>query len=363
MPPKLGVRWGDALKWIACAVGFGFLVRALIQADLPRAAARIVEAGPWVAVIALPFLGAILFDSLACRVLFAVLGRPTKLHQIVGVRLTAEAVNMSLPAGGVWSESLNPYLLNRRCGIPGSVAVAGMAGKKWLQMRGHGLYILASFVVGFAFLREHSRAIVGFDGLPYIVLASAFVPLGLSIAMAATLSRGAVVEKLHTLLGRLPSTRLRAWLEGRRHHFVATDTLFGRFATMGRSREAGASALFVAAWLMESVETLVILRILGAPVSFTEVLSFEAGLSLLRNLAFFAPGGLGVLDLGYMAYLGALGYPGAATVGAAFVLLKRAKELFWIAIGYVLLLVLRGKPEIASVEPDAPPAASAQAAP
>ena len=90
---------------------------------------------------------------------------------------------------------------------------------------------------------------------------------------------------------------------------------------------------------------------------------FEAGLSLLRNLAFFAPGGLGVLDLGYMAYLGALGYPGAATVGAAFVLLKRAKDLFWIAIGYLLLLVLRGKPEIVSVEPHTPAAASAQAAP
>ncbi len=360
---KHRVPWGAILKWMACAVAVGFLVRALVQADLPRAAALIVAAGPWVVIIAAPFLGAILFDSLACRVLFGVLGRRTKLGQIVGVRLTSEAVNMSLPAGGVLAESLNPYLFNRRCGVPGSEAVAGMAGKKWLQMRGHGLYILVSVVVGFAFLREHSRAIIGFDGLPFLVLASAFVPLGLSIAMAATLSRGAVVERLHALLGKLPSQRLRGWLDGRRHQFVATDALFARFATMGREREIGASALFVAAWLMESVETFVILRVLGAPVSYAEVLSFEAGLSLLRNLAFFAPGGLGVLDLGYMAYLGALGYPGASTIGAAFVLLKRAKELFWIAIGYALLLLLRGKPAIVSSEPAEPAAASAQAAP
>jgi hypothetical protein len=44
-------------------------------------------------------------------------------------------------------------------------------------------------------------------------------------------------------------------------------------------------------------------------------------------------------------------------------MLKRAKELFWVAIGYALLLALRGRPEIISVEPDVPASASAQAAP
>jgi len=353
--------WGTFLKWTACAIAVAFLVRALMQADLPRAVARIGEAGPAVALIVLPFLVSIALDATACRLLFAAIGRRARFEQLLAVRLTAEAVNMSLPAGGVWSESLNPLLLNRRCGIPGSEAVAGMAAKKWLQMRGHGLYIFASVAVGFGFLSSHSRAIVGFDGLPWIVLASGCVPLALSVMLAGSLARGALVEKTHALLRKLPSLRLRAWLDERRHHFVATDSLFGRIAT-SRTTELAASPLFLASWLIESVETLVILRVLGVPIGFIEVLSFEAGLSLLRNFAFFAPAGLGVQDLGYMAYLGALGYPGAASLGAAFVLLKRAKEIFWIVIGYALFLLVRARatPDGAS---QSPPPASIEAAP
>lgn len=347
------MHWGTVLKWAACAVAVAFLVRALVQADLATAAARIGAAGPIVAVIAVPFLVAILLDTAACRILFAVIGRKTKLHELARVRLTAEAVNMSLPGGGVWAETLNPFLLSRSCGIPTSEAVAGMAGKKWLQMRGHGFYILASVVVGFGFLASRSHALIGVAGLPWIVAASAFVPLGLSIAMAASLSKGAMVARVHGLLLKLPSARLRAWLDGRRHHFVATDSLFGRIVGAPRALEAGASALFLAAWVMESVETLVILRVLGAPIGFVEVLSFEAGLSLLRNLAFFAPAGLGVQDLGYMAYLGQLGIPGAASLGAAFVMLKRAKELFWITVGYLLFLSVRGRPSAVEPLPEA----------
>jgi uncharacterized membrane protein YbhN (UPF0104 family) len=92
-------------------------------------------------------------------------------------------------------------------------------------------------------------------------------------------------------------------------------------------------------WLVESVETFVILRVLGAPLGFIEVFSFEAGLSLVRSLAFFAPAGVGVQDLGYIAFLQVVGLPDAGALAAAFVLLKRGKELVWVGVGYLLLLV------------------------
>jgi hypothetical protein len=46
-PPRVEgrrLRWGTVLKWAACVVALGFLVRALLHADLPRAAARIADA-------------------------------------------------------------------------------------------------------------------------------------------------------------------------------------------------------------------------------------------------------------------------------------------------------------------------------
>jgi uncharacterized membrane protein YbhN (UPF0104 family) len=95
--------------------------------------------------------------------------------------------------------------------------------------------------------------------------------------------------------------------------------------------------LLVVAWLLESVEAFVLLRLAGAPLSLIEVLSFEAGLSVLRSAWFFAPAGLGGLDLGYLAVLHALGVPNATAVGAAFLVLKRGREVLWIALGYWVL--------------------------
>jgi uncharacterized membrane protein YbhN (UPF0104 family) len=57
----------------------------------------------------------------------------------------------------------------------------------------------------------------------------------------------------------------------------------------------------------------------------------------VRHVVFVVPAGLGVQDLGYVTGLAALGVPDATSLGAAFVLVKRAKELLWTAFGYALL--------------------------
>ena len=63
----------------------------------------------------------------------------------------------------------------------------------------------------------------------------------------------------------------------------------------------------------------------------------ETTLILVRALAVPVPAGLGVQDLGYVLSLKALGVPAVTTVGAALVLLKRGKDIFWILRGFVLL--------------------------
>jgi hypothetical protein len=145
-------------------------------------------------------------------------------------------------------------------------------------------------------------------------------------------------------LSRLPA-RLGAWFRGREVAFLATQTKFQRFGQVGQIASLCATPVFLLAWLTESVESYLILRILGASPGFLAVLAFEAGLSLLRNLAFFAPMGLGVQDLGYLRCFASFGIPHADATATAFVLLKRAKELVWIAIGSILVLASGGPPK------------------
>jgi uncharacterized membrane protein YbhN (UPF0104 family) len=85
------------------------------------------------------------------------------------------------------------------------------------------------------------------------------------------------------------------------------------------------------------VETYLILRVRGADIGFVEAASIEVLLTFVRHVVFVVPAGLGVQDLGYVTGLAALGVPSAASLGAAFVLVKRSKELLWVVIGYVLL--------------------------
>ena len=326
-----------ALRGAGALVAAFLVSRAVLDADLAKTGALLAAAGPAVLLVFLPYLGVLAIDTAAWRRLFAVLGRRVAYAPLLMVRLSAEAINMSLPLGAVFAETMNPVLLKRRCDVPVREAVVGMAAKKWLTMRAHAIYIALSFALGFGLLQAHSKDLIGIDGLPWIVLASALVPLALSAGLASTFVRGSVAERVHDLLSRLPSARLRAWLAKRKEGFVATDVDFERFGKAKGASELGTTALFVVAWLMESIESLLILRVLGAPVGFVEVISFEAGLSLVRCLAFFAPAGLGVQDTGYIAFFAALGLPDAGALGLAFVLLKRSKEILWVIVGYALL--------------------------
>ncbi|MCR2129932.1 hypothetical protein NSX24_24315, partial [Salmonella enterica] len=80
---------------------------------------------------------------------------------------------------------------------------------------------------------------------------------------------------------------------------------------------------FFAGWLIEALDTWVLLRVVVVRLDARAVLVLEAGVGTLRALAFVGPAGLGVQELGYFGLLSALGVPDVPTLGAAFALLKR----------------------------------------
>jgi len=103
-----------------------------------------------------------------------------------------------------------------------------------------------------------------------------------------------------------------------------------------------ASILFFIGWMTELLETYLILYGLGAQLSFLTVAFFEPIVSLLRSIAFIIPAGLGVMDAGYISSFKTFGIENAVTFAAAFILVKRAKEIFWSVIGIVLTIILGG---------------------
>jgi glycosyltransferase 2 family protein len=89
-------------------------------------------------------------------------------------------------------------------------------------------------------------------------------------------------------------------------------------------------------WALGTLEVLAIFYAVGIPISAREALAIEALASVVKALAFFIPGSLGVQDGGNVLLLTLFGYP--SSFGLTFSLVRRMRELLWISLGLIVLL-------------------------
>jgi hypothetical protein len=357
---RVGQGHGPAVR-AACATGFVLLAVVLLRHAFAgvnaQATLRAVEdTGRWAPLALAPFVLTMALDATGMRLLLGTLGRAVPLAKLVPIRIATEALHLTAPAGFVVADSATAALLDTRCGVPlGEGAVLAVA-RKWLVMRAHATYIVLGAICGASILIAVSVHFLGNRVLPWAVAASALAPLGLSLGLGTQFRGKPAFGRLYAALGKLPWAALRDRLRRARGGAAKVDAHLSR---VGASRRATrlATAAFFGAWLLESVETCILVRLAGGPLDLRLALAVEVGISLVRSVANVAPAGLGVQDASYAILLQAMGLPGDAS--AAFVLLKRGKELVWIAVGYVLLAVLR-RPAFQSVAPVATAAASAR---
>lgn len=333
-------RWvRRGAKGLVFGLAVALFVHVLRGADLATLSAQISALGPRVLLVALPYLIVLGWETLGFSGLLAQLGHRLSFARIMGVRLASEAVLLSMPAGAVVAETVKIWLLSRGDpAVPTAEVVATLSVKKLLTMGAQALYLVLALSTGAVLLAWP------------IVLAAAVLALVASIALA---SLRAPAARLHALLRRVPLRRVRGWLEERRAGFHASDRALG-ILLGSRSRLAGNGLAFLAGWVCEAFESFVILRLLGVSMGFGQALAVEATMSVLRAVVFFVPAGLGVQDLAWVGALGALGAPDATATGAAFAALKRAKELFWIAVGLLLFGAMRSRVTAQASEPRAP---------
>jgi uncharacterized membrane protein YbhN (UPF0104 family) len=344
-----------AVTAVGCAIALWLFVRLFAQADARAMWRALGSSGPLIALALAPFVLATTVDAYGTLALLRALARRVTLWEMVLVRIASQALLLSIPAGFIASDTATAVLLERRSFVPLGDGIVASIARKWLVMRAHAAYIVIGAIAGFPAMAALSRGPWHAGTLAWMVLASAAIPLGASWAIGAGLLGRSTFARLHTALARLPSKRLRHWLETRRHEAVATDAQAIRLRAAGGATTV-ATLAFLAGWCIEALESVLLLRLVGAEVAFAAVLAIEAGLSLVRSLAVLAPSGLGVVDFGYAAVLPLLGADPESA--AAFVLLKRAKELAWVVAGYGILGAMGGRSPRLAPAPVAPATAT-----
>jgi glycosyltransferase 2 family protein len=327
---RIGLRVAGSLAAVA-VVGLVFR-----HAEVARIRALLVAA-PWLLATPIFYFGVLACDALGWRRLIMTGRRPPGWARLLGVRTAAEALGLSLPSGGVLAEGVAVYLLRTSCGVPTGLGVASLAARRFFIFLSFGLTLAASAVAGYSLLGSISPRVLGHAGLEWAVPVAALVVLGAAFGLRAGLLGGDLVGRIFQALRRVPIAAVRRWLDRRQDSFAEVDRQVEQALAGRRGGPLLTTVYYLGIWISESCETFFILTLLGAGLSFRTVFSFESGLTLLRGLAFFTPSGLGVQDLGYLAILQGLGVKQAVNVCAAFVVVKRSKEIFWIMIGYLLL--------------------------
>jgi glycosyltransferase 2 family protein len=326
----------------------GLLGWVLRSADLGRALGRVHSLGWRLPLLLLPNLVAILAETSGWWVSFARLGPRPPFPRLLAVRVMVDALMLGLPSGAVVSETVQPYLLKRRCGVPLETGIVASVARKFFVVVSHGLFLGVATLLAWSLLDQDSAAAIGRRGLPWLLLAVSVVLVGVAVAGVAATAQGQVADRVHRGLDRLGGRWLGSWLERNALRFQRTDEGLASFFQHERTGLTAPILFYELGWFARSVETWLFLRWVGVDVPLLAAMVMETALILVRAMAVPVPAGLGVQDAGYVLCLRALAVPDATTVGAAFVLLKRGKDLFWILLGFLLLGVGRRRGDAAA---------------
>jgi uncharacterized protein (TIRG00374 family) len=325
-----------ATQLVPALLSLGLLAWVLRSADLGRALELVRALGPWLPLLLVPNLLAIVSETGGWWLSFNRLGARPRFRSLVSVRVIGDALMLGLPSGSFVSETVQPWLLKRRCGVPTELGIVATVARKFFVVVSHGLFLGLATILAWPLVERASRTAIGRVGLPVLLLLAALVLVTVAVLLVTATALGQMAERLRRGLDRFVGRWMGSWLERNALRFQRTDEALARFFR----RPWGllpCVLLYLLGWFIRSLETFLFLRLVGVSAPLPAAMVIETALILVRAMAVPLPAGLGVQDLGYVLSLRALGVPDPTTLGAAFVLLKRGKDAFWIAAGFLLL--------------------------
>jgi hypothetical protein len=130
-------------------------------------------------------------------------------------------------------------------------------------------------------------------------------------------------------------TILRRFFDRHGPMLASTDAMLRDYLVRHRRRFWASGFAFFAGWLGGALEAWVLLWIMGLPADVGAALFIQVTLAVINRLTAFVPANLGTHEAGALMVFGAAGL--AAEGALAFALLRRARQIVWVAVGLALL--------------------------
>ncbi len=303
-------------------LAFLFFVWMLHQVGWPVIWQQLLGVGWWWPVLLLPYglvnwVEAISWDFL----LLSPAHRPS-LSRLFRLRLSGEALNTLTPTAGLGGE---PFKASRlaAAGVPWQEATASVVIHKGVTVLSLALYIFLGLAL-MPFLLPLSSSLV------WLLSAGASL-LGIAALMFVIVQRrDPCVQGIRLLerLGLCPQ-----FLKDKEPELESLDAQMAAFYREHPGRGFVSLGLFFLSWMIHAIEVYLIFWLLGHPISWGLAVCLDALAMLFTALGFFIPVSLGVQDGGNI--LLALGFNLGATLGAAFSIIRRLREAFWMGLGLI----------------------------
>lgn len=240
------------------------------------------------------------------------------------LRLGGESLNQLTPTACLGGEPFKASRLQAG-GVPLEVASASVVIHKGILVLSLTLYIFTGLALAPIFLPDAAKHM-----LILCLAALGLAAVGITFVL---LQRRGPCGNSFRFLSR------RGWLP----HFLKDqegfledlDTAMSQFYRQHPVRALQAFSLFFLSWLLHSVEVYLIFWLLGHPINMGMAVCLDSLAMLFTALGFFIPAAMGVQEGGNI--LLALGFNLGFTLGAAFSILRRIREAFWLCLGLVVV--------------------------
>ncbi len=308
-------------KLIFLLVGLALLGWVIRATNLAETYELVSQIGFGFLFVLAVYFFAFLFDTLTWQI--TLLSAPLTsnwLYRFFQMRLAGEAFNNILPAASMGGEPIKAILLKNLYGFNYRESVASLILARTINTVALILFLIVGFILMLdsAVLDEKYNSIAGIG----LAVLSVLIFLFYAVQRFKIASRASAV---------LSKNKLFHWLGDALHHIKDVDETLVEFYTAHHGRATFAFVLAFINWVLGVAEIFITMHFLGHPVSLVDAWIIEAVAQLVRAATFFIPASIGAQEGAFMVIGSAV--TGSPTVGFAMAIVRRAREIIWIAWG------------------------------
>ena len=320
------------LKLLYLLIGVGLFGFVLNHTDLPLVWSQLNKIGWGILVVLAVYKIAFIVDTFAWQITLPSTQLTKKwLYNLWKVRMVGADFGKMLPLIAFGGAPIKGFVLKRYYGIQYREGTASLI----LAESTHLISMVLFMATGVFLILLDSNLPGSFHFFAVISLSA----IAIGIFLFYLVQR----YKITSLTGTwLSQRKFGQWLEKFIHHIHDMDERLVQFYTRDRSRFLSASFLNLINWFLGALEIFVIFYFLGNPITIVEAITLETLVELVRAGTFFIPATLGSQEAAFMVATGAIA--GQTTMGVAASLMRRVREVVWLAWGFIIGLEYSQKP-------------------